>query len=586
LSTPARTPQRAGRGRPPSQPVVSVLGKQGRLMVAEPLFDRDARRLSIAGKAAGGAKVGDLVLVGSGKRGARVIRSLGRPDVPRDVLEGLMIDRGLWRTFSRAVELEAEEAAEAVQARVRDGRKDLTELPTFTIDPATAKDFDDAISAQREGDAIRVWVHIADVSAFVRPGSTIEAEAYRRGTSVYVPGAVEPMLPEALSNQACSLVPGEERLAVTVEMELVGVNVRSVSFHRSLIRSDARLTYDDVDRVFAGEEPAREPWAEPLAAARDVAKALREQREERGSLAVESSEQQFEFDENGYVVGVHHETQTESHSLIEQLMILANEQVAGYLADRAAPALYRVHERPAPQSVEWLATQLASLEVPTPPVPKQMSPQQAGELAGEISQMVADHVRRTGRGRAALTSLVLRSLKQAYYSPKNLGHAGLASARYCHFTSPIRRYPDLVVHRALLGSLGLDDAAPRAEELEEAALDSSAAERHAMQIERDAADVCRCFLLERRLAEAGEEIEFHGEVVGLISAGAFISFGEEGFEGMLPVRRMRDYWELNEESTMLVGRRSGDVLRLGDPIAVKVDRVDSPRGRVDLTPAA
>jgi ribonuclease R len=267
-------------------------------------------------------------------------------------------------------------------------------------------------------------------------------------------------------------------------------------------------------------------------------------------------------------------------------MILANEQVASYLAERGVPTLYRVHERPNPQSVEWVVAQLATLEVPTPPVPKSMTPQQAGELAGEISRAVAEHVRRTGRGRAALTSLVLRSLKQAYYTPRNLGHAGLASTAYCHFTSPIRRYPDLVVHRALLASLGIDDAAPRAEELDEEGLESSASERHAMEIERAAADVCLCFLLERRLFESGYELEFDGEVVGLIGAGAFASFGEEGFEGFLPVRRMRgDWWELNDEGTMLVGEKSGGVIRLGDEVRIKVDRVDSPRGRVDLTPA-
>jgi ribonuclease R len=570
------------------EPVVAVLSKRGRLLVAEPLFERGGR-ISLNGKAGGGAGPGEMVLIGGGKRGPRVVRSLGKPDVARDVLEALMLDRGLRRAFPRAVEIEAEEAAEAVPARPREAsRRDLTELPTFTIDPTTAKDYDDAISAQREGDdAIRVWVHIADVSAFVRPGRAIESEAYRRGTSVYVPGAVEPMLPEALSNRACSLVPGQERLAVTVEMELRGVRVASVSFYRSLIRSDARLTYEQVDRVFGGEERAGEPWAEPLSAARDVARALREWREERGSLEVSSTEPQFEFDERGYVVGVRHEEQTESHSVIEQLMILANEQVAGYLADRGAPTLYRVHERPNPQSIEHLVEQLASLEVPTPPLPKNMTPQQAGELAGEISRMVAEHVRRTGRGGSALTSLVLRSLKQAYYSPRNLGHAGLASPRYCHFTSPIRRYPDLVVHRALLASLGADDAAPRAEELDEAGLESSAAERHAMQIERSAADFCLCFLLERELFEAGWEAEFDGEVVGLISSGAFVAFGSEGYEGFLPVRRMRgDWWELNEEGTMLLGERRGGVLRLGDQVRVKVERVEAPRGRVDLSPAA
>jgi ribonuclease R len=580
------SPQSRRGGRAVFDPLVAVLSKRGRLLVADPLFARGAQRISLNGKAAHGARVGDMVLVGGGKRGPRVLRSLGKPDVARDVLEALMLDRGLRRAFPRAVEIEAEEAAEHVPAHSEDARRDLTALPTFTIDPATAKDFDDAISASREGDAIRVWVHIADVSAFVRPGRAVDTEAYRRGTSVYVPGAVEPMLPEALSNRACSLVPGEERLAVTVEMELRGERVQSVSFYRSLIRSDARLTYDQVDRIFAGEERAEEPWAEPLAAARDTARALREWREQRGSLEVTSTEPQFEFDEAGHVVGVTHEEQTESHSVIEQLMILANEQVASYLAERGVPTLYRVHERPNPQSVEWVVAQLATLEVPTPPVPKSMTPQQAGELAGEISRAVAEHVRRTGRGRAALTSLVLRSLKQAYYTPRNLGHAGLASTAYCHFTSPIRRYPDLVVHRALLASLGIDDAAPRAEELDEEGLESSASERHAMEIERAAADVCLCFLLERRLFESGYELEFDGEVVGLIGAGAFASFGEEGFEGFLPVRRMRgDWWELNDEGTMLVGEKSGGVIRLGDEVRIKVDRVDSPRGRVDLTPA-
>jgi ribonuclease R len=356
-----------------------------------------------------------------------------------------------------------------------------------------------------------------------------------------------------------------------------------VAFHRSLIRSDARLTYEQVDRVFAGGERAGDPWGEPLAAARQVAGALRERRDRRGSLAIDSAEPVFDFDDRGHVTAVRHEAQTESHRMIEELMILANESVAGHLADRKAPTLYRVHEKPQPAAVERLVEQLASLDVPTPPVPPQMSPQQAGDVAAQASHLVADHVRKTGRGRFAYGSLVLRSLRQAYYSPRNVGHAGLASPRYCHFTSPIRRYPDLVAHRALLGTLGIDDAAARADELPEAAEHSSDAERAAMKIERDADDVCLCFLLERRLRDEGRETAFDGEVVGVISKGAFVRFGDEGFEGFLPARRMRgDWYQLNDEETALIGERSGRALRLGDPLRVEVGRVEPARGRADL----
>jgi ribonuclease R len=571
--------------RAPDEPTVCVVVKQGRFWVATPLFEQRARKIALDSKARGPAGAGDLVLLGGGKRGPRVIRVIGKPEVARHVLEGLMLDRGHWRRFSPAVESEAAEEAASPHA-AEHPRRDLTALPTFTIDPKDAKDFDDAISASREHGAIRVWVHIADVSAYVRPGSVIEREALRRGTSVYVPGAVEPMLPEALSNQACSLVPGAERLAVTVEMEMHGTEARSVSFHRSAIRSDARLTYEQVDRVFAGAERAEEPWGEPLALAREVASALRERREQRGTLDVESSEPTFEFDEDGHVTGVVHEEQTESHRVIEELMILANEQVAGHLAERRLPTLYRVHERPDPQSIDTLLDKLESLGVPTPPAPETMSPEQASEVAHRASALVAQHVRRAGHGRRGLTSLVLRSQKPAYYSPRNVGHAGLGSPRYCHFTSPIRRYPDLAVHRGLLTSIGLDDSAPVLTEMDEAGESSSANEREAMLVERDATDVCFAFLLERRLFEDGYDADWEGEVVGVIGAGAFVAFGAEQFEGFLPVRKLRgEWWELNEHETALVGSRSGRELRIGDPVTVRVGRVFAPRGRVDLEPA-
>jgi ribonuclease R len=341
------------------------------------------------------------------------------------------------------------------------------------------------------------------------------------------------------------------------------------------VRSDARLTYGQVDNVFAGRERAADPWAEPLEAARGLARALHACRD---SLEIGTPEPVFEFDSEGHVEGVTQDQQTESHRLIEALMVLANEQVAGYLEDRRLPTLYRVHERPEPRSVEFLADQLASLDIPTPPLPKNMTPQQAADAAAEMSRIVA----REAPDRRAIGVLVLRALKQAFYSPKNLGHAGLASARYTHFTSPIRRYPDVVAHRALLQGLGIDEAAVPAAELVDLGVHTSALEREAMQIERAADDVCLAFLLERALAEQEEPV-FQGEVVGLIEKGAFVRFGDAGFEGFMGVRRMREWWTLNEQGTALL-TESGRALRLGDPIEVTVERVEAPRGRVDLAP--
>jgi ribonuclease R len=522
---------------------------------------------------------------GAGARGGTLHRR-DKPASARDAVADLLEERLGLRSFTGVVEEEAASAAEEAEAHTAP-RRDLTELATFTVDPATARDFDDAVSAQREGEGWRVWVHIADVAAHVRPGSPLDLEALRRANSTYVPGTVEPMLPHVLSSGACSLSPGVERLAVTAEIELDrDARPTRTRFYRSRIRSDARLDYDQLDRVFDGREEPPAAVAEPLAAARDVAAGLGEHRGAT-SLDVESAEPEFEFDAEGNVTAAHRVPGTEAHRLIERLMILTNERVAEFLVDRRVPAVYRVHAQPDPPRVERLLEQLAALGVPTPPLGQGLSPRSAGQMAADASRLARQEAARRGHGRDAYTSLVLRSLKQAAYSETNSGHAGLGSGAYAHFTSPIRRYPDLLVHRALLAALGEGEEAPTLTEAREVAAHSSAQERESAKIERDADDVCAAHLLERELGERGLDAEFDGEVSGVIRAGAFASFaGELGdvYEGMLPARTLPGgRYELDRAEVSLIGSGDGaTALRLGDPVRVRVTGVDGERGRVDL----
>jgi ribonuclease R len=270
--------------------------------------------------------------------------------------------------------------------------------------------------------------------------------------------------------------------------------------------------------------------------------------------------------------------------LVEELMILANEAVAGLLAGRRREALFRVHERPEPQAVELLLAKLADLRVPTPPAPERLSPGDAAQVAAEASERVDEYARQSGRGRDAFPAIVLQALKRARYDPRNLGHSGLASTAYCHFTSPIRRYPDLVCHRALLRELGVSDE-PLPEDLPELAEQASVRERTAAKLEYQADEICLAWLLERRLFELGWEETFEGEVTGLIASGLFVRFADV-FEGFVPARRLPgDYFELNTLGTALVGRRGGRTHRLGDPLEVRVVDIRRNEGKVELAPS-
>ncbi len=580
----AASPTR-GRGRGRSgERHVALLGRRGRFAVAKPLFE-PGDQVALDRKARNAE--GRIAWVEFRGGRARLLRDLGRVDNARDVCEALALERLQRRGFSGAIEAEAEAAASNPVSSVE--RRDLTRLETFTVDPATARDFDDAVSAEAEGDSVRMWIHIADVAAYVRPGSNLEALAWERANSVYVPTSVEPMLPEVLSAGVCSLSPGEERLAVTTEILLSGSGeVVSTSFYRSRIVSDARLDYEQLDRIFAQRERPPEQVSEPLRLAR-AASALLAERKDRTRLDVTSSEPGFSFDAEGNVTSASADVQTEAHRLIEHLMVLVNEQVAELLQQRRTPTLYRVHEQPDPDRIARLAEQLASLDLPAPAVVDGMGPGAAGEFAVEASRTIAAEAGRRGHGAVPFGSLILRSLKPARYSARNLGHAGLGSEAYCHFTSPIRRFPDLLVHRGLLSEVGGGEQAPDPGEAGDAAEHCSDREREAARIERDADDVCAAFLLERELFEGGWHSHFEGEVSGVIGAGAFVTFGGrlgDVYEGFIPVRRMRgDHYDLNQEETALIGGKKGKAVRFGDPVTVRVRRVDAVRGRVDLDPA-
>jgi ribonuclease R len=521
-------------------------------------------------KGAGDVRPGDLVVIRKGRGRARVERLLGPASSIEVVLEGLLVEEGELRGF--------EPYDTGYAPEDHEGRVDLRDELTFTIDPDSAKDFDDALTVRAD----RAFVHIADVSWFVATGSALDRGARERAFSVYVPGLVSPMLPPELSEELCSLRPDTDRLCVTVEVPLAdGLPAGEPSFYRSVIRSRERLTYGRAEAILRGREQVDADLTAALQRAEALATRLRDRRFARGALRVETPEVVFAFDGKGGIERAWRESEPHAHMLVEELMILANELVAQLLAGRRREALFRVHDRPEPQSVALLLARLADLGVPTPPAPDTMGPSDAAQVAGRASEIVAEYVERSGRGRDAFPPLVLQSLKQARYDPQNLGHMGLASTAYCHFTSPIRRYPDLVVHRALLRELGVSDE-PLPEDLPEYAEHASVRERHASKLEYRADELCLCWLLEQRLFELGWEETFEGEITGVIPSGLFARFGDV-FEGYVPARRLPgDYFELNELATALVGRRGGRTYRLGDRIEVRVRDIRLSEGKVEL----
>ncbi|MGD9694186.1 MAG: RNB domain-containing ribonuclease [Thermoleophilia bacterium] len=575
----------SARGGPGAVIVAEMVGA-GRGAAAQPAFEAGPR-ITLAKGARGSARIGDLVTVTMRGRAGRVTAVHGPARSPAAALRALLVSEGLGRPFPRAVEEEADALREGAAAGDR-GRRDLRDRRVITIDPEGAKDHDDAIAvAPQEGGAARLWVHIADVSRFVAAGGEIDREAARRGNSVYVPGAVDPMLPHRLSSDLCSLRPGVDRAVVTAEL-VIGPDgeVGETRFSRSLIRSERRLTYPQVDALQAGGSLGDGALEADLALAARLAAALRGRRIARGALEASSAEPVVAFD-GDRVASIRREGQTPAHSLVEECMIAANEAVARYLIARGRPTVFRHHDDPAQGRIEMLYAQLEELGVATPPLPDgPMGPAQRRAAGSGAAAAVARHLAAGGAGGDALWSLVLRTLRQAHYSPDAPTHSGLASAAYLHFTSPIRRYPDLLVHRGLLDALGLADPGPEGAELAAAADHCSATERAAATVERRADDICAAMLLRDRLDRDGWEGELEGTVVGVIDAGLFVEM-EGVFTGFLPSRRLEeDHYRADPLGVMLVGDRGGRRIRLGDPVGVRAVRIEPLRGRVELEPSS
>lgn len=510
-----------------------------------------------------------------------IVRVLGEAGELTTELDRLILEHDLHRDFPPEVEAEAA-AAEVEPATGR--RADLRHLPHVTIDPADAKDFDDAVLVEPDGDGFLLRVSIADVATHVRPDGAIDRAARVRGCSVYFPGQVFPMLPARLSEEVCTLAPGRDRDAVTVEMHIgPGGAVRDARFVRSRIRSAARLTYQEVQDCLDGRPTAKtRRFQEMLEAAAACARALLDKMKARGMLDMDLPGQQVELDDAGAPARVAPAERLFAHRIVEMFMIAANEAVAGTLLEAGAPAIFRIHPAPDPEKLEAFADMAETLGAPVR-FGDNPSPRQLAAFLDQVQERP---------GAQVLNGLLLRSLMQARYSPDCEGHYGLASERYLHFTSPIRRYPDLAVHRQL--GVRLDLAGPEGftrarapggvdwalgrEATARIAEFSSRAERRALEAERAALDLYQAAYMQQHV---GEEID--GTVAFVMDFGVFVRMQPSGVEGLVHIASMRDdYYRYDQEHLALVGKRSGRSYRIGMPVRVRVESVALSRRQIDL----
>src|SRR5215831_523022 len=560
-------------------------GREGGTVV--PADRRNREEYRVAEGDVRGTDDGELVKVEQvtpGRRGiprARIVERLGRSSDPGAVSLLAIASHEIPTEFPIAAIAEAEAAASPGLA----GRGDLRHIALVTIDGADARDFDDAVWAEPDSDpenrgGWHIVVAIADVAWYVRPGTVLDREARLRGNSVYFPDRVVPMLPEVLSNDLCSLKPGVDRACIATHLWIDHAGrKRRHRFERGLMCSAARLTYEQAQA--AREDPNGKGVPLPqerLAALFGAFAALAEARANRGALELDLDEHRVVFDTEEQPVAIARVVRLDSHRLIEEFMVLANVAAAEELEARRQSCMYRIHDAPQPEKLEELRTVLDEIGIPGLSLAKGQAPKP--ELFNRILRRAA-----TTPAAALVNELVLRCQAQAAYSVNNIGHFGLALRRYAHFTSPIRRYADLIVHRALTVSAYADAPGPGSgalqsvadgNELAAVAEHISATERRAVAAERAAFERYRAMILARSIGSI-----LTGRISGVAEFGLFVIASENGANGLVPISTLPDdYYEWDKGAQLLIGRRSGRIFRIGDEVSVRLVEVDAIGGRL------